>query len=179
MPIFNARSSSVEVLQNFLSLYTKQFFWFLVIIMELFSKQKPTHAAAPPPPPLPPPPPSSSSTTQAQKAQKPVQIAHSPGTIGIGIETEFLLVARDRSLARENIRDFSRALAAGYKQSISGNPNKHPGMHNAINESYLGERFSEWSLDFDTTIETPKPGQELCKCSSNILQIFINTNEYI
>ncbi|OAF56731.1 hypothetical protein VC83_07069 [Pseudogymnoascus destructans] len=32
-------------------------------------------------------------------------------------------------------------------------------MHNAINESYLGERYSEWSLDSDSTIETPNKNQ--------------------
>jgi hypothetical protein len=103
-----------------------------------------------------------------------------PGTIGIGIETEFLLVARDKNLNRGNIRDFSRALASGYNQSINGNTNKHPGMHNAIDESYLGERFSEWSLDSDSTIETPKKGQAPCEHASHrFLNPFTNTNNNV
>jgi hypothetical protein len=41
-------------------------------------------------------------------------------------------------------------------------PDKHPRMHNAINESYLGPRFAEWSLDSDSTIDMPNKGQAPC-----------------
>jgi hypothetical protein len=45
----------------------------------------------------------------------------------------------------------------------SSAPGPHPSMHNAIDESYLGPRFAEWSLDSDLTINVPDKNQALCK----------------
>ncbi|KAJ6026606.1 amidoligase enzyme-domain-containing protein [Penicillium canescens] len=56
------------------------------------------------------------------------------------------------------------ALASESRLSFFYNlPGRHPRMYNAIDESYLGPRFAEWSLDLDSTIEMPKKGRALYK----------------
>ena len=89
----------------------------------------------------------------------------SPNSIGIGIETEFLLRPRDKKFDAATIRDFSRGVASGYLQYIAHAHTKHPKMHNAIHESYFGERFAEWSLDDDSTIQMPNHNQAPCEIS--------------
>lgn len=77
-----------------------------------------------------------------------------PGTFAIGIETEVLISPRTISQARKS-EDFSREVVRGYLKQLQQTRDLHPGMHNAINESSRGARFSEWSLDEDSTIELP------------------------
>ena len=86
-----------------------------------------------------------------------------PGSIAIGIETEFPVTARSVNPNILRIEDFSKSVAAGYVQSLRSQPHKeHPVMHDAISETFRGERYSEWSLDTDSTIETPNKGQQPC-----------------
>lgn len=125
-----------------------------------------SHGGPPPPPPPPPPPrPRGNPLPAASIKQNPAPQPIPPRSIGIGIETEFLLRPRDPKLDAATIRDFSRHVASGYLQHISQNPTGHPKMHNAIDESYLGTRFAEWSLDSDSTIKMPNKGQAPCQIS--------------
>lgn len=89
------------------------------------------------------------------------------GSFGIGVEVEFLLQPRENIKTAHDIRQFSKAVASSYNDFMDrSEPGRHPRMHNAIDESYLGPRFAEWSLDSDSTIEMPKKGHAPCKCSS-------------
>lgn len=89
--------------------------------------------------------------TQVIQLKKPRSEAIALRSIGIGIETGFLLRPLDPKIDTATIREFSRQVASGYLQYISHSPMEHPRMHNAIDEPYLGTRFAEWSLDTDST----------------------------
>jgi len=69
-----------------------------------------------------------------------------------------------QQVQRKNMREFSRQVAASYNNFVvrytHGN---HPKMHNAIAEAYLGPRFAEWSLDYDSTIEMPNKEKAPCQ----------------
>ena len=87
------------------------------------------------------------------------------GSIGIGVETELLLTARSIEDHGRDKRDFCRKVAGGYMKTLDSDTRiKHPGMHNAIDEAYLGTQFAEWSLDSDITIVTPDKKSAPCKC---------------
>ncbi|KAA8652759.1 hypothetical protein EYZ11_013371 [Aspergillus tanneri] len=108
--------------------------------------------------PPPPPPPPQPSTARRMVAQTDVS-KYPTGSFGIGVEVEFLLEPRDKSRASDDIRSFSKSVASSYNDFLAQfEPDKHPRMHNAIDESYHGPRFAEWSLDSDSTIEMPNKG---------------------
>ncbi|PYI09012.1 hypothetical protein BO78DRAFT_459563 [Aspergillus sclerotiicarbonarius CBS 121057] len=112
-----------------------------------------------PPPPPPPPPAPPAPPTSAKPVVKSETPRYPTGSFGIGVEVEFLLEARGRSSACPSIRDFSQTLASTYNAYLTETESsKHPQMHNAIDEAYLGPQFAEWSLDSDSTIETPNKG---------------------
>ncbi|KAF7591582.1 hypothetical protein BBP40_001330 [Aspergillus hancockii] len=107
-------------------------------------------------PPPPPPPAAPAARRQVAQAETP---KYPPGSYGIGVEVEFLLNPRDKSKGDDNIRGFSKLVADSYNNFLTRfDPGRHPRMHNAIDESYIGPRFAEWSLDSDSTIETPSKG---------------------
>ncbi|KAL7924402.1 putative amidoligase enzyme domain-containing protein [Trichoderma austrokoningii] len=119
--------------------------------------------SAPPPPPPPPPPPAPS--LRHPRAIKPVQPASSSnvpprGSFGLGVEVEFLLSSRKPDGSKK-IRDFSQSVANFYNKFLEKNePGRHPEMHNAIDEAFHGPKFSEWTLDSDSTIRVPS-GKEV------------------
>ncbi|KAM0349605.1 hypothetical protein ACHAP4_010384 [Fusarium culmorum] len=84
---------------------------------------------------------------------------------GIGVETEFLLEPRKRELDGRTLREVSIKAAASYNLFLStqGQESSHPAMHNAMDQSYRGAKFAEWSLDLDSTIETPNKDKAPCE----------------
>ncbi|KAF5537693.1 hypothetical protein FPHYL_12694 [Fusarium phyllophilum] len=116
---------------------------------------KPPAPPVPPPPP-PPPPPASKPATSKKTTQPPVP-KYPPGSFGIGVETEFLLEPRRKDLDGRTNREFSIKAASSYNAFLKtqGREKTHPSMHNAIDQPYHGPQFAEWSLDSDSTIETP------------------------
>ncbi|EAS31889.3 uncharacterized protein CIMG_07368 [Coccidioides immitis RS] len=115
-------------------------------------------APAPPPPPPPPPAPRQQLGKQPAVPKEP---QYPIGSFGIGVETQFLLASRDpKENKATTIREFSRMVASMYNSYLASSaPKQHPGMHNAIDELYLGPRFAEWSLDSDSTIDIPDKNQ--------------------
>ncbi|PWY94336.1 hypothetical protein BO94DRAFT_563775 [Aspergillus sclerotioniger CBS 115572] len=114
----------------------------------------------PPPPPAPPAPPPPQRQVSPKPIASPDAPKYPPGSFGIGVEVEFLLEPRGRSSASPSIRDFSQKVASTYNAYLAETGStRHPQMHNAIDEAYLGPQFAEWSLDSDSTIETPNKGQ--------------------
>ncbi|CAG1979937.1 unnamed protein product [Fusarium graminearum] len=114
----------------------------------------------PPAPPPPPPPPQPTSSRRPVTQTKTTQIPaprYPQGSFGIGVETEFLLEPRKRELDGRTLREVSIKAAASYNAFLStqGQESSHPAMHNAIDQSYRGAKFAEWSLDSDSTIEIP------------------------
>ncbi|KAH8691937.1 putative amidoligase enzyme-domain-containing protein [Talaromyces proteolyticus] len=115
---------------------------------------------APPPPPPPPPPPITSSAATKSRLTQIEAPTYPSGSYGIGVEVEFLLSPRQETKSN-SIRDFSIKVASSYNTYLDQlAPGRHPRMHNAIDEAYLGPQFAEWSLDSDSTIEMPNKGHE-------------------
>lgn len=127
-----------------------------------------------PPPPLPPPlPPTLPSQLAARTNRAPTTVPSNlppAGSIGIGIETEFLLDARLSSLSGSSHGEFGQKVAQAYNQQADPS---HPRMHCTIDGNYNGEPFREWSLQADTTVllksaDACKPGifcfQRLKQC---------------
>ncbi|KAM0370703.1 hypothetical protein ACHAPY_010275 [Fusarium culmorum] len=87
------------------------------------------------------------------------------GSFGIGVETEFLLEPRKRELDGRTLREVSIKAVASYNAFLStqGQESSHPAMHNAIDQSYRGAKFAEWSLDSDSTIETLNKDKAPCE----------------
>ncbi|KAK6855676.1 hypothetical protein PG995_007827 [Apiospora arundinis] len=105
-----------------------------------------------PPPPFPPPPPpqgpSRARPAAAQPAERP------PGSIGIGIETEFLLDVR-RPVPGENqsMRLFAREMCKRYNTLV---PARHPRMFSLVQNMFEGPTHLHWCMTQDPTIETAR-----------------------
>ncbi|RGP58024.1 hypothetical protein FSPOR_11936 [Fusarium sporotrichioides] len=119
------------------------------------------HRRKDPPPPPPPPPMPAPRAVTSRKATQPPAPQYPKGSFGIGVETEFLLEPRRRELDGHTLREVSIKAAEAYNAFLStqGQQMTHPAMHNAINQSYHGAKFAEWSLDSDSTIDTPNKDQ--------------------
>ncbi|KAI1129698.1 putative amidoligase enzyme-domain-containing protein [Nemania abortiva] len=130
--------------------------------MGLFSKAKspnddeqharsPARSPLPPPPPPPPAPgavrfrPQVPATTHPSPARAPL------GTIGVGIETEFILQSREPGPSDGSLRLFARALAANYNQSV---PPSNPRMDSLVQNLVDGPPHMAWKLVHDPTCET-------------------------
>ncbi|KAI1410318.1 putative amidoligase enzyme-domain-containing protein [Hypoxylon sp. FL1857] len=137
--------------------------------MGLFGSSK--KSSHPPPPPPPPPPQAGPSGARPQAHQAPVQqIQHAPaGSIGIGIETEFMLKARRHDAAsNQSLHLFARKMCNDYNGSV---PGKHPRMFSLVQNLFEGPPHLHWCLVNDPTCETTKEpwGIELV---SPILRIY-------
>ncbi|KAI0449304.1 hypothetical protein F5B21DRAFT_494788 [Xylaria acuta] len=127
--------------------------------MGLFSKSKSPpndngHHARPPAPRPPPPPPAPGAprlgpqvpaTTHPSLARAPL------GTIGIGVETEFILQSRNPGPSDSSLRLFARSLAANHNRSV---PPSNPRMDSLVQNLVDGPPHMAWKLVHDPTCET-------------------------
>lgn len=123
---------------------------------------------APPPPFPPPPPPQGPSRVRPAAAQPAVR---PPGSIGVGIETEFLLDAR-RAGPDENqsLRLFARALCKKYNALVSP---EHPRMFSLVQNYFEGPTHLHWCMTQDPTVETAR---EPCKFPCLHMRFLVERN---
>ena len=95
-----------------------------------------------------------------EKALSPARPFVTPeSSIGIGIETEFLLQSLEAETRRNDIADFAKVMAELHNQEI---PEQYPRMYSEFmgRRDFDTEKYSEWTLLEEITVET---SQEPCK----------------
>lgn len=81
-----------------------------------------------------------------------------PSSIGIGIETEFLLGSREASLRQATLLKFARMLKDLYNNEV---PEAYPRMSEEVGVRDLAiEIYSTWTIHQDTTVDAD---EESCK----------------